>query len=628
MDAPAQRSAAPGAVRALPWGVRPLAGLTDEYAKLGGEELGHLGSLVSCGVPCADGLVVALAGDEAQERLLRAVDAAFASGAELVRLRALFPSRMLAARFERRAGLSLTIRNAAASTEPNETRADAVASFVRAVSDAEVTGAVGGSRARLFALVTACGEGPAGQAASADPVTGDPDQIRVWEAAVTPWLVDRRTTRVTVRGEGMLDDHGASSVADLADRAQLALGLPVEIAWVTSRGAKVVESVRPISPSPRFADAPYRIVTMITDDEGCVAPLAIDALDGALRVEGDLPTDARVRRIYARAYRRMADSSSRRPSAPVSIARAAARAARVAADVAAPLAAARAFDRSLAARLDAFDRVDLASLDDHALVEEIRARMGLAVDALALLDRGRLASIAVLAALEATVGSLPREVLPALANVRPVRARRRCYERMVRVARRIEQEHGELVAPDALSPALRKKWNELRSSLSAIRSLGLDVRPVPWGHDDGSLLAAIRAAPWEEDDSRERARKNAIRRVMATARQKPFGRAREALARSLAVLVVRVARIKGQTAEALAASMLRLRGAACDAGRRLADTGLVDEPEDALYLSFDEIEQGLAGEPGAYAARVRLRREDDARWAKWTAPRRIEPRRA
>jgi hypothetical protein len=73
--------------------------------------------------------------------------------------------------------------------------------------------------------------------------------------------------------------------------------------------------------------------------------------------------------------------------------------------------------------------------------------------------------------------------------------------------------------------------------------------------------------------------------------------------------------------------MLRLRNAAREAGRRLADAGLVDEPDDALYLSLDEIDQGLAGEPGAYAARVRLRREDDARWAKWTAPRRIEPRR-
>jgi hypothetical protein len=115
--------------------------------------------------------------------------------------------------------------------------------------------------------------------------------------------------------------------------------------------------------------------------------------------------------------------------------------------------------------------------------------------------------------------------------------------------------------------------------------------------------------------------------VLATARQKPFGRSRGAIAASLGLLIVRVARSKGATSEALAAAMLRLRRAACEAGRRLADAGVVDEAADGLYLSLEEIEQALAGEPGAYAARVRLRREDDERWSRWTAPRRITPHR-
>src|SRR5690606_8670752 len=99
-----------------------------------------------------------------------------------------------------------------------------------------------------------------------------------------------------------------------------------------------------------------------------------------------------------------------------SLARSAARAGRVAADVAAPLAAARAFERSIAAKLAALDAVDLGALDDRKLLEELRDRHRLVIEAFALLDRGRIATIAVLAALETTVGPLPREVLPAVAR--------------------------------------------------------------------------------------------------------------------------------------------------------------------------------------------------------------------
>ncbi len=41
------------------------------------------------------------------------------------------------------------------------------------------------------------------------------------------------------------------------------------------------------------------------------------------------------------------------------------------------------------------------------------------------------------------------------------------------------------------------------------------------------------------------------------------------------------------------------------------------------YMDVEELEQALEGEPGAYAARVRLRREDDQRWARYEAPRRL-----
>ncbi len=608
----------------LPWGVRPLEALHPGEAAQAGDELADLLALRASGVPCAPAWLVALSGDGALGRLCTALEVALGSapGARAL-LRPLFPTRGLAARFERRPELAALVR------EPSEV-GRAAGAFLASVGAPEVTGALGGSLARLSALVTVAEVGPLGRAASADPVHGDPDQIRVWEAAVTPWLVDRRTTRVTTRGEGELDEPGASAAADLADRAQLVLGLPVEIGWALSRGRSVVTAVRHLGPAARFTTAPYRIVTLVSEDEGCVAPLAIDALDKAVRHEVAEPgVEPCVRRIYARPYRRMEEKVTvrRRAGDPASVARLAGRAGRVAAEVTAPLAAARSFERSMASRLAAIDAVDLGALDERALVEELRDRQRLVIEAIELLDRGRTATIGALAALEATVGALPRDVLPAVARPRPARSRRRLLDRMARLARRIESEHGELVRPSSLSAPLRRKWDELRRDLAEVRPLGIDVRPLPYGRDDDALLAAMRAAPWEQAETRERARKNALRRIMATARQRPFGRSREAVAATLALVVRRVAKSKGAMSEALASAMLRLRSAASEAGRRLADEGLLEAAEDALYLSLDEITQGLSREPGAYAARVRLRREDDLRWARYAAPRRIAARR-
>ena len=54
--------------------------------------------------------------------------------------------------------------------------------------------------------------------------------------------------------------------------------------------------------------------------------------------------------------------------------------------------------------------------------------------------------------------------------------------------------------------------------------------------------------------------------------------------------------------------------------------GLLERAGDALYMTLEEIEQALEGELGAYAARVRLRREDDRRWRNFEAPRMIRAR--
>ena len=137
-------------------------------------------------------------------------------------------------------------------------------------------------------------------------------------------------------------------------------------------------------------------------------------------------------------------------------------------------------------------------------------------------------------------------------------------------------------------------------------------------------MVVLRTSRFDDSEIAERARRDAVRRLRATARALPLGAAREAIVVSVTVLLARVADAKGSASEGLAAALLRLRRAACEAGRRLVDAGILDHADDALYMDFSELEQALADEPGAYAARVRLRREEDARWSSYDAPRRLK----
>src|SRR3954467_11590092 len=93
----------------------------------------------------------------------------------------------------------------------------------------------------------------------------------------------------------------------------------------------------------------------------------------------------------------------------------------------------------------------------------------------------------------------------------------------------------------------------------------------------------------------------------------PLGVLGVAPAGALVTLLHRIARAKGELAEVLSTALLHLRAAALEAGERLAGDGVVERAEDTLYMPLDELEQALEGELGAYAARARLRREDDRR---------------
>ncbi|MEZ4256723.1 MAG: hypothetical protein R3A78_13600 [Polyangiales bacterium] len=604
-----------------PKGVWALGDSAGVDAHGGAEEAAELATLVAEGVPVPPSFRVSCGGEDAEERLRWAVERLSGEHPDLrIALRPLFPNARLRDRFARHA--------APTAIGDGEDAGEAVRGFLAGLRTSDLLGALGGSLARLSAVVFTMDPERLGSAASVDPGTGDPESLAVWVSRAAPWTVDRRTARVVRSGEGPLDANEASLVADLVDRAQLVLQHPVQIDWTRQGSRFVLTSVSPLHAVPAFSTAPYRILTLVAADEGTVAPLAIDALDRALSRDDEPSEEPRVRRIYARPYRRQDDTDRhRRHTSDSSVPRLLLRAARVAKDVALPLAAVRSFERGLSARLAAVDGQPLAAMDAPALIRELWERQRLAVEAFILLDRHRLATIAVLTALEMAGCAIPRESFPAIARPRNTRQRRRLNERLKRLAENIEEERGNLDGAEGLSSAVRHRFEQLRGELVDTRLLGIDICADAIGASDANLLDAIRRARRFDEDAFRRARRAEVRRIRQSAGEGALGRSRETLASSLVLLQSRVSRSKGVAVEGLAAVLLRVRRAAVEAGRRLVDAGVLDEPEDALYMDLAEIEEALRGEPGAYASRVRLRREDDARWARFEAPRRIEARR-
>lgn len=618
------------AARAALSAIRPHGALTRADAGTLGEEAADLAALADAGVPICPGWVVsfdAQPGEVApllEASLREPVTAAVPRGTQppppparaALRLSPWFRTAAHAARAEPRWPAVDPV------LEPSEVLARLSALW----ADAPRVGALlGSSPGALRLRALRCDEGPAGSASSVDARDGDPSSVAVWLPGSTPWTIDRKTMRPIEQGHGPLPRSVVEKAADLADRAQLALGRPVEIDWALSAGRVMVAGVRPLAPAWRFTEETWRVVALLWDDEGPIAPLAVDALDKALRAEDEPIDELRVRRVFARAYRRVEDGRGRRGERTHPLAEAAMRAARVVSDVTRPIAAARAFARSLDGRLEAFDRDDTSALDDAELLRALRERQRVVIEAEELLDLGRKATAAAIGALEAALGTLPRECVDGLAALRRTRARRRVDERLAKAARDL----GELpVTVDPVPAPLRSRFAELRRELEGTRPLGLDVRPAAYGASDAALVRGMRAALEGHGERAEHAQRQAIRRLMATAHARPLGAGRAALARTLTLMIERLADAKGSVAEGLAAANLRLRDVAVEIGRRLVERGVLDEPDDVLYLYVAEVQEALAGEPGAYAARVRLRREEDARWRGFEPPTRLVARAA
>src|SRR5690606_8607270 len=115
-------------------------------------------------------------------------------------------------------------------------------------------GSAEGARTEVGIRVTVRDEDAHGHAASVDPRTGDPEIVAVWAAEGTPALLDRKTMRPLDLGSNALRADVVERAADLADRAQLALGRPVELSFGHLRGRLVVLGARPLTLAPCFTE--------------------------------------------------------------------------------------------------------------------------------------------------------------------------------------------------------------------------------------------------------------------------------------------------------------------------------------------------------------------------------------
>lgn len=590
-----------------------ISDLTVDRAVSFGEEAREIARLLASSVRGFEGRVTSIRTDSTTdfERLVR--DGLAQTGA--VAVRPFFPTTGAARAFADSVSVSLDVRS--------EADLDLLAPALRrSLDERAVRVAFGGSR-HVPVRVIPVDADSYGEATSCDPIDGHPDHVGVRRATGEWYRVERKSGRTAHEGSG-LDSLLVESIADLVDRCQIELGRPLVLHWATHRGRVVALSIEPLKPSVSFAHAALRRVAIVAADEGTVAPLAIDALDRGLTRTRERVPGAIASRVYARPYRRL-EIDGRLLGAPMGpVASATSAAAKVAYETAVAFHADTEFCKSSGERVRAFSAEDLAAMDDEALLAAFEARHGFVADAFARLDGCRELTRRAILALETAVGPLPREAYPALSTPKSTKERVRIGIDLGDLARRIGGDLREPGLRKRLDPPHAKRWDELRASLEDTRPLGIDIVPEPIGATDETFQAALVAAPPRRRiDALEEARWSAIRRVLALAQNQPFGAARAGVVSSVSLVIERIVASKGRLAEVLADALFVLRTAALELGTRLVDRALLDAAADAFYLTQEELEEALRGEPSGLSARVRARREDDARWRWFDAPRRL-----
>lgn len=459
--------------------------------------------------------------------------------------------------------------------------------------------------------VDAHGPGPLVAGFSMDPSNGDPEcvimrWIREGEpGSAKPVCVDRRSTQVIPDPSGPApwpEGVALAQVMDVVDRVQMALGHPVRVTLDVSKPSPSVVSVEELPFDSTFLPVEHRLLSLIRRDEGVVAPLSIDALDRALRREGasmDLD-EATVRRVYGRPYRR---------------------------DVMPQIipdmrwAARHLAKRALHTSRDAMPSPLEAKGDRASLEAQLRRSVRRTGEVFRDLDLARIASRWCLGRAESVLGELDSHKRVAL--MRPIPTERR--QSMETTLRDFALEVDPVQLEDGavnLIPSHRARFNELRKLCEGTREISLDVRAAPWGESDSHFAQVLlrfrdgqpcgeSVYPWDRWPTTQ----GGGHGIFAWSR----------LSSGWLHLLRRIVWVKGHLAESLCDRLLELRRVALAVGEHLEREGITECAEDALYLHVAELGQALANEPGAYAARVRLRREDDSRWGQTKVPRHIRP---
>lgn len=420
-----------------------------------------------------------------------------------------------------------------------------------------------------------------------------------------------------------LDLVEAAAIA--CERAELVVGAPVSLELGGDTPSLEKTRATRIELTPAFSPSPYRLVSLLSHDEGPIAPLAVDALAQAL----EQGVEDGVVRVYARAYRRLHRASlAQEPEAPRhSLVLATRRTAEAALEASELHAEARALRATTIQRCVELDAVDLARLPRSSLGRALRERRELVAAPQRWLDRARASTGTALDVLRRTLGEIPDDLVEDLVAVRAPDERRRREEALASFGRALLASRGrDELEPGDIPAELLVHAEALRARLVDLRPLSLDVRPLPYGHSLKELaIAADRLARMDDPEDR---RAHAHEAVRALARAQGSSPARQGLVRGLLSLFSHLAAAKGEVADAMALASTRLRSAAVEVGTRLHEEGILEQAEDALYLGVDELEEALRGEACAFAARARSRRDEDQRFRRLKPPRRLEPRRA
>ncbi|MCS6856779.1 MAG: hypothetical protein NZM37_03620 [Sandaracinaceae bacterium] len=456
---------------------------------------------------------------------------------------------------------------------------------------------------------------------SCDPLDGCPDVMVLVSADGSQRLrIERASLRPIEGGASEWSQEIVDQASTLCERAEHVLGAPVGLDLVEEAALLRIVRARRVWLSPAYLPAPYHLVSLLWQDEGPIAPLAVDVL--ALALEQDV--EGAVIRAFARPYRRTT-TRHRVTEGESSLVERALRTAEAILEAREPIGEVKALRNTVLERCEHFDAIDLSRLPASSLMRSLLLRRNLAAEAEAWLDRARAVTGVAFDAIRASIPDLDPSIIADLSVIRPSEERLRREQELAEFGKALLSAFGHVIPePSALPPHLQSTLSKLRITLSELRPLGLDVRPLPYGSSDRQLIeAGIRLAKATDPELR---RSQATEALLATLPSRLRASARHGLVRSLLALLDRLASLKGEVADLVALALLRLRACAIEIGGRLVEEGILEQPEDALYLSSREIEASLRGEAVAFASRVRVRREEDIRFRNFSPPERLSAR--